>query len=73
MDAAWDRALADRQSSSRNLGQLLHSLSPNATVQRGFTLTLDEKGNPVTSAGALKKGDRIKTRFSDGETESVVD
>ncbi|MEM6915211.1 MAG: exodeoxyribonuclease VII large subunit [Verrucomicrobiota bacterium] len=73
LDSVWEREWADRANASRTLGHLLHSLSPDATIQRGFTVTLDEKGNPVTSAESLQKGDRLTTRFSDGDTKSVVE
>lgn len=73
MEISVDRALSDRGKSIRNLSLLLHSLSPDATVKRGFSLTMDAAGMPVTSVASLKKGDRLKTRLSDGEVESVVE
>ncbi|MEM1440860.1 MAG: exodeoxyribonuclease VII large subunit [Verrucomicrobiota bacterium] len=73
LDSALHRAYAERAGAVTTLGQLLHSLSPDATVQRGFTLTLDETGKPVTRADSLQKGDRLTTRFSDGEATSVVE
>ncbi len=66
------RLQRDRQK-SRALGELLHSLSPEMTIQRGYSLTLDSKGNLVTEASQVKKGDRVRTRLSGGEIESIVD
>ncbi|MDF1656838.1 MAG: exodeoxyribonuclease VII large subunit [Verrucomicrobiales bacterium] len=72
-EVSTGRALSDRRRSIKNLSLLLHSLSPDATVKRGFSLTMDAEGKPVSSVLSLKKGDRLKTRLSDGEVESVVE
>lgn len=46
-------------------------LSPEATLKRGFSITLKD-GKTVRSIHELEKGDRIRTRFEDGEVDSVV-
>jgi len=51
---------------------ILASLSPEATLVRGFTITTDAKGNPLTSVKKICKGMTLRTRFADGETESEV-
>ncbi len=73
MELCADRSLSDRRRAIRNLSVLLHSLSPDATVKRGFSLTMDAEGRPVTSVTSVKKGDRLRTRLPDGEIESIVD
>lgn len=65
--------IRDGRKDIESLRAMLQSLSPEATVKRGFSLTLDEAGNPVTSVKAVQKGDRITTKLSDGEVGSVVD
>lgn len=50
---------------------LLNLLSVESTLQRGFTLTTRD-GKIVRSATSLQPGDRITTRFPDGEIESAV-
>lgn len=52
--------------------QVNQLLSPEATLKRGFSVTLKE-GKAVRSAQELKGGDRITTRLGDGEVDSVVD
>lgn len=59
---------------SRELEQLekmKNLLSLEATLNRGFTLTT-HKGKP-TNATALKSGDKLITRFKDGDVESLVE
>jgi len=50
---------------------ILGSLSPEATLARGFTVTMDSMGTPLTSAKAIAAGMSLRTRFHDGEAESV--
>lgn len=50
----------------------LAALSPQATLARGFTLTSDAEGRPITSAAAVRPGMTLRTRFRDGETESIA-
>lgn len=52
---------------------ILASLSPEATLVRGFTITTDAEGNPLTSVRKIRPGMVLRTRFSDGETESKVE
>jgi exodeoxyribonuclease VII large subunit len=51
---------------------LLRALGPESAFQRGFSITLGEDGKAVRSAAALKPGDLLRTKFSDGETTSKV-
>ncbi|MCB0550507.1 MAG: exodeoxyribonuclease VII large subunit [Phaeodactylibacter sp.] len=51
--------------------QLNQLLSPEATLKRGFSITLKE-GKAVRSVQELKDGERITTRLEDGEVDSVV-
>jgi exodeoxyribonuclease VII large subunit len=55
------------------LDRQLHALSPQRVLNRGYTITLSKKsGEILRSSAAAKPGDRILTRFADGETESTV-
>jgi exodeoxyribonuclease VII large subunit len=51
----------------------MHSLSPDAVLKRGFSITIDEEGRPVTSAKRIHSGDRLRTRLADGEIVSRVE
>jgi exodeoxyribonuclease VII large subunit len=51
----------------------LRALSPQAVLERGYTMTtLKKTGQILRAAAGLKPGDRLITRFADGEAESVV-
>ena len=49
----------------------LKACSPERILAKGYTLTLCN-GRTIKSAGKLREGDIIVTRFSDGETESKI-
>jgi len=51
---------------------LLRALGPESAFQRGFSITLGQDGKVLRSAAALKPGDVLRTKFSDGETTSRV-
>jgi exodeoxyribonuclease VII large subunit len=57
----------------QRLETTLRLLSPYSVLDRGYSLTLDDGGNVVREASALKCGDRIRTRFADGEIGAIVD
>lgn len=51
---------------------ILESLSPLKVLTRGYSITFDKSGKIARSAEQLKPGNRITTRFHDGEVVSVV-
>src|SRR5438309_6256436 len=52
--------------------KILAVLGPEATLRRGYTMTLDAAGNLVRSVTQVKRGDRIHTRVTDGAIKSNV-
>lgn len=52
--------------------QKTHNADPQQILKRGYSLTLRE-GQIITSAAQLRPGDRILTRFRDGNVESRVE
>jgi exodeoxyribonuclease VII large subunit len=51
----------------------LQALSPQAVLNRGYTITsLKKSGQILRTSTIAKPGDRLLTRFADGETESTV-
>ncbi|MEM8659649.1 MAG: exodeoxyribonuclease VII large subunit [Pseudomonadota bacterium] len=50
----------------RHLEQLLHSLSPLQTLQRGYAIISDENGKVLTDAGAVNVGDKVSARLAAG-------
>ncbi len=51
---------------------LLRLVSPQATLERGYTLTTNVAGELLTSSAVVHPRDRIVTRFADGLVESEV-
>ena len=49
------------------LGRALHSVSPLATLERGYAIVLDADGTAMTDAKTAKAGDEIRARLSKGE------
>jgi exodeoxyribonuclease VII large subunit len=54
------------------LEKILGVLGPDATMSRGYSMTMDEKGNLIRSVSQVNHGDKIRTRLMDGEIESAV-
>lgn len=52
---------------------LLRALGPESAFQRGFSITLDGRGEVVRSAKELASGDVLRTKFADGEVASRVE
>lgn len=47
-------------------------VDPERLLSRGFTLTLGKEGKVITSAENIRPGDRLLTRFADGQVASIV-
>ena len=73
LDTLLDRRLEEAGSELEHFHELVRSLSPDAVLSRGFSMTLDEEGKLVTEAASVSKGDHLKTRFPDGDVSSVVE
>lgn len=69
---AASRALAARGGEVLAQQRVLSALDPSRLLERGWTLTLDETGRLLRSAGQLRTGQRIVSRFADGDRSSVV-
>ena len=50
----------------------LEALNPNNVINRGFSLTVDEQGKPVSDIKQVKKGQKIRTILKDGVINSEV-
>lgn len=51
----------------------LNSLSPKSVLQRGYSISLDEKGKPIVDASTQKVGNKIRTIYAKGETISAIE
>jgi exodeoxyribonuclease VII large subunit len=68
---AWLRTFEQRQQQLANSSHLLDTVSPLATLARGYSITFKGK-EVIKSQSELTKGDVITNRFADGETNSTV-
>ena len=50
----------------------LEALNPDNVINRGFSLTVDEQGKPVSDIKLVKKGQKIRTILKDGVINSEV-
>jgi exodeoxyribonuclease VII large subunit len=51
---------------------VLRVLGPEATLQRGYSITTDSAGNVIRTIAEVNAGSKIRTRVTDGEFESEV-
>jgi exodeoxyribonuclease VII large subunit len=73
LGAVTRRSLASHQHELARRQQVLRAFDPQRQLERGWTLTADASGRLVRSAAVLGPGERITTRFVDGEALSVVE
>src|SRR5438045_3787247 len=52
--------------------QVLAVLGPDATLRRGYSVTTDANGELIRSVTQVKRGDRLRTRVTDGTIKSDV-
>jgi len=66
------RELTAQRSRLERAAGVLHALNPQATLTRGYTITMDAKGQPLTSVTRVEPGMLLRTRFQDGEAQSIA-
>ena len=76
LDARARRAMRGQiqisQSKLATIAAKLSALSPLNVLTRGYSVTMDAKGNAVTDANDVAAGDTIHTRLENGEIKSIV-
>jgi exodeoxyribonuclease VII large subunit len=74
LDGAAKTLLRDRQSAIGAVAGKLETLSPLGVLGRGYSLTYTADAKQlITAANALRRGERIVTRFQHGTATSVVE
>ena len=66
------RQLQLRREKLNRVSEMLRLLSPDQTLQRGYTLTTDAEGGLLRSSADAKPGSVLVTRFRDGKVISVA-
>jgi exodeoxyribonuclease VII large subunit len=56
-----------------HLRQLAVSLSPQSTLDRGYSVVRDTEGHVITDPAALKAGTKLKLRLAKGEATATAD
>nr|WP_264302137.1 exodeoxyribonuclease VII large subunit [Vibrio parahaemolyticus] len=69
---AMDRKLLTMRHQLAIAAEKLDTVSPLATLKRGYSITQTEQGKVVTSADDVKTGDLLVTRLANGEIHSTV-
>lgn len=70
--AAFERHIAQQKNKIQQLSHDMNLVNPKAILARGYSITLDETGQAVKSAKALKKGQTLTTLVEQGKIESTV-
>ncbi|EJG0974325.1 exodeoxyribonuclease VII large subunit [Vibrio parahaemolyticus] len=69
---AMDRKLLTMRHQLAIAAEKLDTVSPLATLKRGYSITQTEQGKVVTSADDVKTDDLLVTRLANGEIHSTV-
>jgi exodeoxyribonuclease VII large subunit len=70
---AIELQLRQQRRQLENLAQTLHIVSPLATLGRGYSILLDERGQAVRGAAQTHPGQRLKARLGEGELDVRVE
>ena len=65
--------LSNKKSLLSNTARTLNAISPLQTLERGYSITLNNKGEPIVSVEQVKADDKIKTRLQNGSIISHVE
>ena len=67
------RLVEPRRLQLRGLARALESVSPLATLGRGYAIVFDENGQVLRRAADARDGDRLRARLADGELALKVE
>jgi len=66
------RLLENAKHRFRRIEGILRVLGPDATLRRGYSITMNERGKIIRTVAAVRPKMKIRTRLSDGEFGSDV-
>ena len=69
----FQEAFKQQRSRFLRLAELLRLLAPEATLARGYSITMKSDGTVVGSIAEVRPGMRLVTRLTDGEVRSKVE
>jgi len=73
LKAAIQRKLQLAGTRLAHLSQMLESLSPLNTLQRGYAIVTDSTGSVVTDASTMSRDDKVEARLAKGHLSLTVD
>lgn len=72
LDLSIGHSLEMAKNQIKSLSSKLDALSPRNVINRGYSMTTDQKGNVVTSVKQIREGDTLKSVLKDGTITSKV-
>jgi exodeoxyribonuclease VII large subunit len=66
------RLIGDARNRFAHVEGILRVLGPDATLRRGYSITMDERGKLIRSAKLVRPQMKVRTRLTDGEFESTA-
>ena len=73
LESAMQQRIAHAGERLAHLAQMLDSLSPLATLARGYAIISDASGEVVSDADSVKAGDRVSARLANGKLALTVE
>jgi exodeoxyribonuclease VII large subunit len=73
LDGAPQRALAVRSERAAYLVARLRAVAPQATLERGYAIVIDERGLAVRDAAAIASGERVDLRLARGGAAARIE
>src|SRR5436309_6188881 len=70
--ASPGRLLENARHRFRRVEGILRVLGPDATLRRGYSITMNERGKIIRTITAVRAKMKIRTRVSDGEFDSEI-
>src|SRR5438552_2626954 len=70
--ASPGRLLENSRHRFRHMEGILRVLGPDATLRRGYSITINERGKIIRTIAAVRPKMKIRTRVSDGEFGSEI-
>ena len=73
MRVKLDHALSREDMQISHLKQQVRSLSPQSTLDRGYSVVRDTAGHVISDAGTVKPGQKLRVRLAKGELGAVAE
>ncbi len=73
LDGAPQRAVATRAERAGQLVARLRAVGPQATLERGYAIVIDDGGHAVRDSAALTAGERVELRLARGGAGALIE